>query len=197
MRLTEKQTEQLRQYESLLLTWNKTHNLISRKQTKNIEDHIQDSLSVCQLLGENVLDLGSGGGFPGIPIAIASPKKNIFLIERKRGRAAFLLNSTNKLGLKNTTVINKSSEDLQPDELPNPLDIITRAFGHPRKAISATKKLLETPGTCLKMMKTHPIDWAKDLPNSYLINKIENIKTKGKDKPRILVTIVHKKKCTQ
>ena len=47
------------------------------------------------------------------------------------------------------------------------------------------------------MMKTHPIDWAKDLPNSYLINKIENIKTKGKDKPRILVTIVHKKKCTQ
>ena len=152
---------------------------------------------MCQLLGENVLDLGSGGGFPGIPIAIASPKKNIFLVERKRVRAAFLLNSTNKLGLKNTTVINKSSEELQPDELPNPLDVITRAFGHPTKAISATKKLLETPGVSLKMMKTHPIDWAKDLPNSYLIKKIDNIKTKGKDKPRILVTIVHKKKCTQ
>ena len=177
--------------------WNKTQNLISKKQEKKIKEHIQDSLSVHPLLGVNILDLGSGGGFPGIPLAVVSPKKNVFLVEKNERKAAFLLNCINRLGLSKAIVINKNSEDLLPDSFPRPLEVITRAFGSPLKAIFASKKLLEEPGASLKMMKTLPFVGAGDIPKSYQINKNENIETKGKDKQRIMVTIVHKKKCTR
>ena len=197
MRLTKKQIEQLNLFESLLKRWNKTQNLISNKQEKKIKEHIQDSLSVHPLLGVNILDLGSGGGFPGIPLAVVSPKKNVFLVERNERKAAFLLNCINRLGLSKAIVINKNSEDLLPDSFPRPLEVITRAFGSPLKAIFASKKLLEEPGASLKMMKTLPFVGAEDIPKSYQINKIENIETKGRDEQHILVTIVQKKKCTR
>ena len=68
----------LEAYGLLLAGWNKKRNLISRNQTKNIEEHLADSLSVSDLLGNNIMDLGSGGGLPGIPLAICNPKKNTY-----------------------------------------------------------------------------------------------------------------------
>ena len=184
---------QLEKFEELLLIWNKTHNLISRSQTTNIKEHIKDSLSVSTFLGKNILDLGSGGGFPGIPIAINCPDKQVFLIERKQNKAAFLLNTTNQLGLKNTKVINNGSSELDRESFPTPLEIVTRAFGSPYKTIKAVKGLLETPETSLKLMKTHPPGGLQQIPKAYQIDKIEDTGLKGKDKKHILVTISLKK----
>ena len=184
---------QLEKFEELLLIWNKTHNLISRSQTTNIKEHIKDSLSVSSFLGKNILDLGSGGGFPGIPIAITCPDKQVFLIERKQNKAAFLLNTTNQLGLKNTKVINNDSSELDRESFPTPLEIVTRAFGSPYKTIKAVNGLLETPETSLKLMKTHPPSGLQQIPKAYQIDKIEDTRLKGKDKKHILVTISLKK----
>ena len=63
----------------MLLNWNKTHNLIAKSQAPLLNDHIQDSLTVVEHVSKNVIDLGSGGGFPGIPLALTSNKKSIFL----------------------------------------------------------------------------------------------------------------------
>ena len=82
---------QLEKYKELLLKWNKTHNLISKKQAQNIEDHISDSLVISSLLKENIVDLGSGGGLPGIPLAITNPNKEFYLIESNTKKSSFLL----------------------------------------------------------------------------------------------------------
>ena len=193
MIVAKNQKKQLEKFEELLLTWNKTHNLVASSQTTNIKEHIKDSLSVTTLLGRNVLDLGSGGGFPGIPIAIACPEKQVFLIERKQNKAAFLLNTTNQLGLKNIKVINNDSSELDRKSFPIPLEIITRAFGSPSKTIKAVSKFLQTPETNLKLMKTHPPSGLEEIPKTYQIEKIEETGLKGKDKGRILVTISLKK----
>ena len=193
MIVTKKQKKQLDKFEELLLSWNKTHNIISKSQTSNIKEHIEDSLSIAHLLGRNIMDLGSGGGFPGIPIAITCPKKKIFLVERKQSKAAFLLNTTIQLGLENIQVISKDSKKLSPDNFPSPIEIVTRAFGSPLKTIEATKGLLKAPKNHLKLMKTHPPEGLEDIPENYLVEKIEEIDLKGKDKRHILVTITNRR----
>ena len=193
MIVSKKQKNQLDKFEGLLLLWNKTHNLISKSQATNIKEHIEDSLSIAHLLGRNIMDLGSGGGFPGIPIAITCPKKKIFLVERKQSKAAFLLNTTIQLGLENIQVINKDSKKLSPDNFPSPIEIVTRAFGSPLKTIEATKGLLKSPKNHLKLMKTHPPEGLEDIPENFLVEKIEEIDLKGKDKRHILVTITNRR----
>ena len=193
MIVSKKQKNQLDKFEDLLLFWNKTHNLISKSQATNIKEHIEDSLSIAHLLGRNIMDLGSGGGFPGIPIAITCPKKKIFLVERKQSKAAFLLNTTIQLGLENIQVISKDSKKLSPDNFPSPIEIVTRAFGSPLKTIEATKGLLRAPKNHLKLMKTHPPEGLEDIPENYLVEKIEEIDLKGKDKRHILVTITNRR----
>ena len=193
MIVSKKQKNQLDKFEGLLLLWNKTHNLISKSQATNIKEHIEDSLSIAHLLCRNIMDLGSGGGFPGIPIAITCPKKKIFLVERKQSKAAFLLNTTIQLGLENIQVISKDSKKLSPDNFPSPIEIVTRAFGSPLKTIEATKGLLKAPKNHLKLMKTHPLEGLEDIPENYLVEKIEEIDLKGKDKRHILVTITNRR----
>ena len=193
MIVSKKQKNQLDKFEGLLLLWNKTHNLISKSQATNIKEHIEDSLSIAHLLGRNIMDLGSGGGFPGIPIAITSPEKKIFLVERKQSKAAFLLNTTIQLGLENIQVISKDSKKLSPDNFPSPIEIVTRAFGSPLKTIEATKRLLKAPKNHLKLMKTHPPEGLEDIPENYRVEKIEEIDLKGKDKRHILVTITNRR----
>jgi len=191
--VSKKQKNQLDKFEDLLLFWNKTHNLISKSQATNIKEHIEDSLSITHLLGRNIMDLGSGGGFPGIPIAITCPKKKIFLVERKQSKAAFLLNTTIQLGLENIQVISKDSKKLSSDNFPSPIEIVTRAFGSPLKTIEATKRLLKAPKNHLKLMKTHPPEGLEDIPENYRVEKIEEIDLKGKDKRHILVTITNRR----
>ena len=193
MIVSKKQKNQLDKFEDLLLFWNKTHNLISKSQATNIKEHIEDSLSITHLLGRNIMDLGSGGGFPGIPIAITCPKKKIFLVERKQSKAAFLLNTTIQLGLENIQVISKDSKKLSSDNFPSPIEIVTRAFGSPLKTIEATKRLLKAPKNHLKLMKTHPPEGLEDIPENYRVEKIEEIDLKGKDKRHILVTITSRR----
>ena len=171
------------------MKWNDTYSLISQTQTTKVKKHIEESLLVAPLLRESVVDLGSGGGFPGIPIAITNPQKKIYLVERKQAKAAFLLNTINRLELENTKVINADSRELNIKEFTRPLDIISRAFGPPKETAAAVEGLLKTPDTLLKMMKTKPAKGLKELPKKYKIEKIEEINLKGKEKEHILVTI--------
>jgi 16S rRNA (guanine527-N7)-methyltransferase len=180
---------QLENYKELLFKWNKTHNLVSKSQAQNLDEHIEDSLSVSNFLGPEILDLGSGGGFPGIPLAIKNPEKKLHLVESNAKKAAFLLNTTNQLELKNTKVYNKRIEDLRPEEFPAALEIITRAFGSATQIIKSSEHFLSCPGSSLKLMKTSQQYKEEQLPPGYEETKLEKILLKGKDKGRILVTI--------
>ena len=184
-----KDRERIEEYVELIRSWNKTHNLVSKGQANNIHEHIEDSLSVSKHTGRVLVDLGSGGGLPGIPIAIKGPEKRVFLVESNTKKASFLLNATNKLNLKNVSVINSRIEDVDPSGFPARYEIIARAVGKTEHIIGLTKRHLDGPGVQLKLMKTEGQVKEEPVPQNYVIKKIDKIPSKGKDKGRILVTI--------
>ena len=181
--------DQLKKYKELLLKWNKTHSLVSKSQALNLDEHIDDALSVSCFLGEEILDLGSGGGFPGIPLAIANPNKKIHLVESNTKKSSFLLNTSNKLDLKNVKVHNSRMEDLLPENFNDSLEIITRAFGPISRIVKSTEHFLSFKNNSLKLMQTTHQYNEEVLPQGYKETKQEKILLKGKDKGRILVTI--------
>ena len=81
------------------------------------------------MIGEYVVDLGSGGGLPGIPLAITNPQKQFLLVESNTKKASFLLNTVTKLNLHNTEVINDRIENIDSSNFPDRFDIVSRAVG--------------------------------------------------------------------
>lgn len=187
-----KKKEKLNKYKQLLVEKNQKLNLVSKKQEKNLDYHIRECLSAAPLLRETIMDLGSGGGLPGILLSIESPNKKIFLVEASQKKASFLLHTKNLLELANLEVINKRGESLDPKELPQPLDIITRAFGEAKLTIEITRKFLEIKKNELKLMKTEGWEKREPLPKNYEVKKTEELPINERDKKRILVTIVKK-----
>ena len=187
------QTNLLADYKAHLIAWNKTHNLISKKQAHNIESHIADSLIIASSLNKKIVDLGSGGGFPGIPLAITNPDKEFYLIESNTKKSSFLLSTTSRLGLDNTSVINQRIEQVETKTLPESFDIVCRAVGSTEFIISLTAPLLQKSGVELKLMKTQEQFDQERIPPGYLLKKIDKFPSKAKDKTRILVTIESEK----
>jgi len=181
--------QKIKKYKDLLLQENQKQNLISRKQENNIDNHIKDCLSISSHLSSNIIDLGTGGGLPGIPLAIEDPRKKIYLVEASQKKCSFLLHTKNLLGLENLHVINKRGEDLHLKDFAEDMDIVTRAFGTAEKTIKTTKKLLENPNNQLKLMKTEGVLKEEKIPKGYEVKKIEDLDSKDKYKRRILVTI--------
>ena len=181
--------QKIKKYKDLLLQENQKQNLISRKQENNIDNHIKDCLSISSHLSSNIMDLGTGGGLPGIPLAIEDPRKKIYLVEASQKKCSFLLHTKNLLSLENLHVINKRGEDLHLKDFAEDMDIVTRAFGTAEKTIKTTKKLLENPNNQLKLMKTEEALKEEKIPKGYEVKKIEDLDSKDKYKRRILVTI--------
>tara|TARA_X000000368_G_scaffold177950_1_gene140346 strand:+ start:749 stop:1333 length:585 start_codon:yes stop_codon:yes gene_type:complete len=187
--LDSNQTELIAEYKSLLAAWNKTHNLVSKSQINNIEEHIQDSLIIAPHLNKNVVDLGSGGGLPGLPLAITNPDKELYLVESNSKKSSFLLNTISRLNLPNATAINERLEDLGPKDLPESFDIVCRAVGTTEFVVQLSKNFLNQPNILLRLMKTQEQFNGENIPPGYVVKKIDKFPSKAKDKTRILVTI--------
>ena len=183
------QTNLLEKYKAHLVAWNKTHSLISKKQAQNIDDHIVDSLIISPFLKKSIVDLGSGGGLPGIPLAITNPKKEFYLIESNTKKSSFLLHTISRLGLENTNIINQRIEKTETKTFPDSFDIVCRALGSTEFFISLTASLLQKIGVELKLMKTQEQFDQERIPPGYFLKKIDKFPSKAKDKTRILVTI--------
>ena len=145
------QIEKNLSYLKLLLETNQEYNLTSITDTKEATiKHLLDSLSIYQLLeGETIADIGSGGGTPGIPLAIAFPKKKFLLVESKQKKAAFLVGAVKQLKLKNVRVINKRAEEVTATSAPE--TIISRALGSLDYFIDVAGHLLPKKGKAIAM----------------------------------------------
>ena len=134
------QKEKINSFISLALDFNKTHNIFARKSADEVlEKDINDCKSLIKMIpnGKTILDLGSGGGFPGIPISIARPKNKIFLLEGSRKKCYFLKKVVEELQLTNTTVLNKF---ITKENNIGTFDIITaRAFATIEKIAKLTQ----------------------------------------------------------
>ena len=140
---TTDQQKQILTFIDLALVFNKKHNIFRRKNKEEV--YINDVLECAQVLKamkkneKKILDLGSGGGFPGMVLAILKPKTEITLAEKNQKKAYFLEKTIKKLGLKNCNV--KKTNITKNTKL-EPFDAITtRAFSSIKKTIQITQNL--------------------------------------------------------
>ena len=149
---SQQQRRLLLDYLALLEKWNKAFNLTAvRDPGKMVSRQLLDSLSIQSLLrGDFVLDVGSGAGLPGIPLAILNPEKAFTLLDANSKKSRFLRQAKLELGLENIQVEQIRAEQLQPAQ---PYDTITsRAFAALPDMLRLTRHLL-APGGCWVAMK--------------------------------------------
>ena len=138
---TKNQKEKINIFINLAINFNKTHNIFSRKSSEEVmKKDILDCAPIINIIPTNksVLDLGSGGGFPGILLAITKPNNKINLLESSRKKCYFLKLVVETLELKNTTILNTTITKTNKIGV---FDIITaRAFASINKIIKLTQQ---------------------------------------------------------
>lgn len=141
--LTDEKIECFQKYATILLQWNKTHNLSGTQTLQEVYDNIFDSIYPLKFIQDfkSCIDIGSGAGFPAIPLAICRSEARFVLVEPRLKRASFLKNLIVELGLENIGVQKCLIEDLKVN---NEVDLITS------RAVMSTSKLIEKAGRFLK-----------------------------------------------
>ncbi|MDP5070938.1 MAG: 16S rRNA (guanine(527)-N(7))-methyltransferase RsmG [Congregibacter sp.] len=154
--LSSAQQQSLLDYLQLLSRWNKTYNLTAvRDEKAMVTRHLLDSLAIAaQLNGQRFVDVGTGAGLPGIPLAIALPECHFTLLDSNGKKTRFLVNAISTLGLKNVTVIKSRVEDYLPELGYD--GVLSRAFASLDAMISSCIHLLGPHGELLAMKGQRP-----------------------------------------
>jgi 16S rRNA (guanine527-N7)-methyltransferase len=193
--LGEKKVRLLSRYVSLLNKWNQAYNLTAvRNPEEMVQKHIIDSLSILPYLTKTpeqhtkptLVDIGSGAGLPGIPLAIAHPEWHITLIDSNGKKAGFLNNTKRELALDNLDILNTRVEKVEQQ-----YDIITcRAFSTLAEIVELSKQLWRS-NTCLWAMKGKlPEEELRRLPKSYRVSATYALDVPGVGGERHLLKIV-------
>lgn len=135
----------------LLSKWNKAKNLTAiTDYSEMIAKHLLDSLAIAPFInGETILDVGTGAGFPGLPLAIYYPNKQFYLCDSNGKKTAFIIDAIRVLGLKNVSLVNQRVEKYVP--LQKFDCIVSRAFSSLSDMIEKTKHLKALNGSWLAM----------------------------------------------
>ena len=152
--LSPDQTEKLYFHYSLLLTWNTKINLTAIKDPLLIvRRHFLDSGAIVRLLSPagQLLDVGSGAGFPGLPIKILLPESEVVLVESQRKKANFLREVIRRLNLQKATVIQERLESIHPEDSGSFDAIVTRALGSFEVFLKLSFPLLRPGGSSIIM----------------------------------------------
>jgi 16S rRNA (guanine527-N7)-methyltransferase len=147
--LTSSQVDRLAGFGELLVRWNATFNLVSKADIPRlVPRHLLDSLSLTPFLtGNRVLDVGSGAGLPGLPLAIAVPERRVVLLDRSERKLRFARQAIIELALTNVEVRVASIETFDPGE---DFDVIVaRAVCEPARLWTASARLLAPGGRAL------------------------------------------------
>ena len=176
-------------YLALLDKWNRVYNLTAVRDTERmVSHHLLDSLAAVPFFqGGRVLDVGSGGGLPGIPLAIARPDLQVTLIDSIAKKTAFLLQAKTELDLDNLSVVTNRVEDYRPE---TGFDLITsRAFSDLREFVALTRHLLEPAGRWLAMKGLYPHEELALLPVGVKVSADYVLVVPGLDATRHLIVL--------
>ena len=182
--------QMLMAYVTELMNWNRVYNLTSvRKPADIVTRHVLDSLTVLpHLHGDGILDIGTGAGLPGIPLAIACPEREFVLLDSSNKKLRFVRQTLGILGLDNVTLEDARIEEFQPERL---FDSITcRAFSDLPDFYRFAARLCAEGGRMLAMKGVYPMTEVECLKDKAVIDDIVALKVPGLDAERHLV-IMH------
>lgn len=154
-------THQLAAYLALLAKWNRTFNLTAiREPERMVTHHVLDSLAILPHLpdrrGLRIADVGSGGGVPGVPLAIVRPDWFVTLIDSNHKKGAFLRQVAAELGLHNAEIVTKRAEEHLPSV---PFDVVvSRAFSDLATFVTVGLPLLAPGGRLVAMKGVFPYE---------------------------------------
>ncbi|HEY0720334.1 MAG TPA: 16S rRNA (guanine(527)-N(7))-methyltransferase RsmG [Gammaproteobacteria bacterium] len=143
--------DKLLDYIALLAKWNQAYNLTAvRDPAEMVTRHLLDSLAVGpHLTGRRIIDVGTGAGLPGIPLAILFPERHFVLLDSNGKKTRFLVQAKASLGLENVTVVHSRVEEYRP---PEPFDtVIARAFAALTEILALCGHLIAEEGSVLAM----------------------------------------------
>ena len=179
----------LLEYCDLIIKWNQKFNLTSIDDPEQmITHHLLDSLAIMTYLpAGRVLDVGTGAGLPGIPLAIARPQQAFVLLDSNGKKTRFLVQAVGQLGLQNVEIVNQRAEDFRPAEL---FDVIvSRAFSSVGQFLASCSHLLSPEGRFLAMKGKYPESEIHQLPAGFRLLSSVELKIPGLNAERHLLML--------
>jgi len=188
--LSDAQIDKMIAYLTLLSKWNTVYNLTAIRDPKEmVKQHLLDSLSAAPAFkdAKNVLDVGAGGGLPGMMLAIAYPDTRISMIDTVSKKTAFLTQAKTELGLGNVTIYTGRVESLQVQDK---FDVITsRAFSELCNFINWSGHLLAEGGQFIAMKGVAPSEEIERLPEGWTVTGVQALNVPGLQAERHLVFV--------
>ena len=187
--LSRETSERLLAYLELMRRWNRVFNLTAiRDPEEMVTRHILDSLAVLPYLPPGaLLDVGSGAGLPGIPLALIEPNRSVTLLDRSHKRIDFLTEVAAQLALPNIALVCQRVEDHHP---PAPYDVvIARAFASLHDIVVATDHLLAKKGTLIAMKGALPTEELAAVEPPFTVRAVHALQVPGLLAKRHLVVL--------
>lgn len=174
-------------YVALIGKWNRVYNLTAvREPGKILTHHILDSLAVApHITGRTLLDIGSGAGLPGIPLALALPTAQVTLLDSNQKKCAFLNQAVIELHLPNVSVVCTRAEEWKTAQSFD--TVISRAFSDLRTFVNVASRLCAPTGVLLAMKGVEPAAEIAELPDRSRINRVTPLEIPGLNAQRHLI----------
>ena len=187
--LSDESVDKLLQYVDLLVTWNAAYNLSGiTDPTEMLHRHIEDSLSIFPFLkGTRVLDIGTGAGLPGIPLAVCLPDREFHLLDSNGKKMRFLFQVKSQLQLANVVLHHERAEDCAVQ--PAFDTVVSRAVGSLGELVRLGGPLLTRDGVLLAMKSAPAASELAEVKSPYTVQSITELFVPGATMPRHLVCI--------
>ncbi len=182
-------SKKLVEYVLLLHKWNQIHNLTSiRDPLQMLSKHIIDSLAISPYLqGPNILDVGTGAGLPGLPLALTHPQYRFALLDSNGKKTRFLMHVIQTLMIANVDIIPLRVEKYHPKNCFN--SIVSRAFSQLNEFLHKTRHLCCENGIFLAMKGQYPTEEIKTLDADFKLLDTKDLQIAGLDQKRHLLII--------
>ena len=185
------QLEKLLKYLELLQRWNKAFNLTAiRDPLQMVRLHLLDSLAIHPYVQglKSIIDVGTGPGLPGIPLAILNPEINFTLLDSNGKKTRFLFQAINELKLTNASEINHRVEVYQPNQLFDA--VISRAFSSISDMLNQCDHLVSDQGCFLAMKGKKPDSELSQMSKAYKVIEVSEVNVPLIDSERHLIKII-------
>lgn len=188
--VSEQQISQLLAYLHMFAKWNAAYNLSAVRDIEHmLTRHLLDSLSIVPFIegGKYWVDVGSGGGLPGLPLAILFPEKDITLLDSNGKKTRFLFQVKTELQLQSISVVQSRVENFQSEQ---GFDIIfSRAFASIKEMLTGCAHLVTTSGRFYAMKGQYPEQELREVRKPFTVEHCSPLQVPGETAARHLVVI--------